>query len=137
MAFILHRATLFLQEHGLYKSQFGGFDKIDNGVGKHCVSAMNENKLLRGRPNGGAVILWRKNINHKVVPVEYDSDRMCAVTVHVDEGILLLVCVYMPCDDRRPNDNLLEYIQVLNDIEVVCNIVDANFVCIGGGGSEH
>ena len=95
---------------------------------------MNENKLLRGLPNGGAVILWRKNINHKVVPVEYDSDRTCAVTVHIDEGILLLVCVYMPCDDRRPNNNLLEYIQVLNDIEVVCNMVDANFVCIGGGG---
>ena len=44
----------------IYKSQFGWFDKIDNGVGKQGVSAMTENKLLRGRPNGGAVILWRK-----------------------------------------------------------------------------
>ena len=82
---LLHLFTqcyfLFLQEHGLYKSQFGWFDKIDNGVSKHEDSAMNENSLLRGRPNGGAVILWRKNINHKVVPGEYGSDRMCAVTV--------------------------------------------------------
>ena len=32
---------LLLQEHGLLKSQFEWFDKIDNGVGKHGVSAMN------------------------------------------------------------------------------------------------
>ncbi len=35
---------LLLQEHGLYRSQFGWFDKIGiSGVGKHGESAMNEN----------------------------------------------------------------------------------------------
>ncbi len=48
--------VLFLQEHALYKSQFGWFDKLSNGVGKHGVSAMDENRALHGCPNGGAAI---------------------------------------------------------------------------------
>ncbi len=117
----------------MYKSQFGWFDKIGNGVGKHSVSAMNERKLLRGHPNGGAAIIWNKNLKTKVVPAEHESDRVCAVTVDVNDGKLLLICVYMPCDDRRANQNMLEYLHVLNDIDVICNIVNANYVCIGGG----
>ncbi len=38
----------------------------------------------------------------------------------------------MPCDELRLNQNLVEYIQVLNDIEIICNMVDANYVCIRG-----
>ncbi len=38
----------------------------------------------------------------------------------------------MPCDDRRLYQNLVEYIQVLNDIQITCNMVDANYVCISG-----
>ncbi len=84
---------MFLQEHGLYKSSFGWFDKIGNGVGKHGVSAMNERKFLRGRPNGVATIIWNKILKTKVVPVEHESDRVCAVTVDVNDGKLLLICV--------------------------------------------
>ncbi len=46
-------------------------DKIGNGVGKHGVSAMKERKLLHGCPNGGAAIIWNKNLKTKVVPVEH------------------------------------------------------------------
>ena len=57
---------LLLQEHGLFKSQFGWFDKIDeqNGVGKCGVSAMNEEILLTGRPHGGVhvAIIWKSNM---------------------------------------------------------------------------
>ncbi len=90
---------MFLQEHGLYMSQFGWFDKIGNGVEKHGVSAMNGKKLLHGHPNGGAAIIWNKNLKTKVVPVEHESDMVCAVTLDVNDGKLLLICVYMPCDD--------------------------------------
>lgn len=54
---------LLIQEHRLYKSQFGWFNRLnDDGIGKHGVSAMNEHKLLSGRPHGGAAILWHNNI---------------------------------------------------------------------------
>jgi hypothetical protein len=124
---------LFLQEHGLFKSQFGWFDKIGDGVGKHGVSAMNECEALYGRPHGGAVIIWNKNLKWKVVSIEFDSDRVCAVNVHIGNGrSLLLICVYMPCDDRLRNGTLQEYIHALSDIEIICNMVDATYVCIAG-----
>lgn len=123
---------LFIQEHGLYKSQFGWFDNIGQGVGKHGVSAMDESKLLHGRPNGGAAIIWHPNLKADVKTVDYDSKRVCAVYADLSDGVLLLICVYMPCDDRRPNHNLLEYKHVLNDIDTICNMVDAKYVSIGG-----
>ncbi len=38
----------------------------------------------------------------------------------------------MPCDDKRTNTNLIEYVRVLNDIDIICNSVDVNVVCLGG-----
>ncbi len=75
---------LLLQEHGLYRSQFGWFYKIGIcGVGTHGVSAMNENELLSARPHGGSVIIWNQNIKAKIDPVEYNSNRACAVAVEI------------------------------------------------------
>ncbi len=87
---------LLLQEHGLYGSQFGWFDKIGiSGVGKHGVSAMNENELYLGRPHGGSVIIWNQNIKAKIDPVEYNSNRVCAVTVEMlNKKRFLLLCIY-------------------------------------------
>ncbi len=43
----------------------------------------------------------------------------------VNDAKLLLICVYMPCNDSRANQNLLEYVHV-NDIDVICNIYIVN-----------
>ncbi len=64
--------------------------------------------------------------------IDYESDQFCAIAVHMNDRVLLLIRVYMPCDDRRLNQNLVQYIHVLNDIEISCNMVNANYVCIGG-----
>ncbi len=53
--------------------------------------------------NGGVVIAWNRNVKTKVVPVVYESYRVCAITVDVNEGVLLLICVYMLCNDRQAN----------------------------------
>ncbi len=59
-----------MQEHGLYKSQFGWFNKLGIYVGKHGASAMDETKILIGRPRGGSVVHWKRSLNAKVIPVE-------------------------------------------------------------------
>ncbi len=38
----------------------------------------------------------------------------------------------MPCDDNRPNQNIIEYKSVLNDIITLCNGADAHYVIIRG-----
>lgn len=123
---------LFVQEHGLYKSQFGWFNKLGINVGVHGVSAMDEGIALKGRPYGGAAIVWNGGINANIKPVKYESTRMCALTVNIADESFLLICVYMPCDDNRPCHNLVEYNTVLNDIKTICNSVDVDHVILGG-----
>jgi hypothetical protein len=82
---------LLLQEHGLFKTDFGWFDKLGVDVGKHGVSAMDESKILKGRPNGGAAIIWKGSLNAKVIPVIYESRRVCAVTAELSDTRILIV----------------------------------------------
>ena len=104
---------LFLQEHGLYKSQFDFFNKVSKGnVGMHGVSALDEREILKGRPHRGVMILWHLNVMCKVTPINTNFDSFCAVIVDLEGKSLLLVCVYMPCDDRCRDQNIREYIHV-------------------------
>ena len=71
---------LLIQEHGLYQSKLSWFNAVGNKegmpstkVGIHGVSAMDEGKPLRGRPNGGTAILWYESIAVRVTPVAWDS----------------------------------------------------------------
>ena len=122
---------LLLQEHGQYKSRFDWFDKIGD-VSYHGVSAMDEKKLLRGRPNGGAMIIWKNTLENKVSAVPYDSKRICAVTMESAVGKVLIINVYMPCDDNQLNANIVEYKDILNDICILCNSTDATHLVIMG-----
>ena len=125
---------LLIQEHGLRQSDLDWFDKIDDsrGVCKHGVSAMDEGQILRGRPFGGVAIIWSHDLLCKVTAIPYDSKRFCAVKVDFGERSLLLVCTYMPCDDWCRNQNINEYNDVLNDIGILINSIDIDFLCIGG-----
>ncbi len=39
---------------------------------------------------------------------------------------IFLICVYMTCDDNRPNQNIIDYKGVLNDIIPLCNGADSH-----------
>ena len=128
---------LFIQEHGLYASTLSWFHSLGdtkNGdpASVHGVSAMQEGVILRGRPRGGAAIVWHSRVHQNVTPVPCDSNRLCAVTVDVGADKLLLVCVYMPCDDAQANQNVLEYKDILDDICILGCSVNATLLCIGG-----
>ena len=124
---------LLVQEHGLFRTQFDWFNKLQDGIGKHGVSAMREEDFLKGRPFGGCAILWNRNSKLNIEPVELDSVRIAAVHITLDDGkLLLLCCVYMPCDDRCLNRNLEIYKMVLNDIDSLLQGVPTDYVCICG-----
>ena len=125
---------LLIQEHGLRLSDLNWFDRIDEsrGVCKHGVSAMEEGQILRGRPFGGVAIIWSHDLSCKVTPIPYESKRFCAVKVEFEEQSLLLICSYMPCDDWCRNQNINEDNDILNDIVILSNSIDVDFICIGG-----
>ncbi len=107
---------LLLQEHGLYRSQFDWFNSLGDNVGKHGVNAMNGRVLLKGRPRGGAAIIWKGSFKARVTPIDIESQTVCPVSIEYDNIKVLLIFVYMPCDDKRPNQNIIECKSVLNDI---------------------
>ena len=123
---------LCLQEHGLFKSKLPWLRILGDDVCFHGVSAMDEGQLLRGRPHGGAAIVWHGGMQHQVTPVPWNSTRLCAVTVNVGAETLLIINVYMPCDDGLNNRNVLEYSDILNDIDTICSITNATMLCVGG-----
>ncbi len=57
---------------------------------------------------------------------------MCVVLIEYNNNKVLLIYVYMPVDDNKPNQNIIEYNYVLNDIKTICNSVNAQQVIIGG-----
>ena len=92
---------LMLQEHGLYQSKLGWFSAVGKNIGEqgvkvgiHGVSAMDESKPLRGRPNGDAVILWNVALDGQVTTVAWDSKRFCAVTYDTGNFSILIIYVY-------------------------------------------
>ena len=125
-------AFLFIQEHGLFKSKLSWFQNLGKNVGVHGVSAMDEGRIVRGRPRGGAAIVWHGSLGNRVTPVPWDSTRLCAVTLEVDTEKILLVCVYMPCDDGLNNQNVLEYKDILDSIDILCRSTNTTMLCIGG-----
>ncbi len=92
---------------------------------------MNETQLLKGRPNGGAVIIWKGSLKANVTPVKYYSTGVCVVTVELGDTRVLIVCVYMPYDDNTPNHNILDYNIALDDIKTICNSVNVQNDIVG------
>uniref|UniRef100_A0A0P4VXS2 Reverse transcriptase domain-containing protein n=1 Tax=Scylla olivacea TaxID=85551 RepID=A0A0P4VXS2_SCYOL len=130
---LYNQSDFFLiQEHGLFMSQLDWFYGVGEGVNVHGVSAMEEGRLVRGRPHGGAAILWRDSKRFRVTPVPYESKRLCAVRVHLPEQTGLVICVYMPCDDQRSDQNVNEYVNILSDIAVLSLSNDIDFILVGG-----
>ena len=76
---------------------------IDDNYIPIGVSGMDEKTgIIRGRPKGGCAIMWHQNITKCVTEVQTDSKRVCAITVKLDNGdILLVINCYMPNDNMN------------------------------------
>jgi exonuclease III len=55
----------------------------------------NEN-VVAGRVPGGVAILYRHSLDHAVKIVNVQNRRICAMTILVNNYILLLINVYLP-----------------------------------------
>ena len=123
---------MFLQEHCLFKSQFDKLYSIDNDICFCATSAMDEGVLLSGRPHGGCSIIWKSSVIHKVDIISCESNRICAISLHLNGLCFLLVNVYMPCDDRRENGNINEFIKILDEVSVMINRINPSHCILGG-----
>ena len=121
----------FIQEHWLHSSEFHLFgDKLTCGF--TSTSAMPDDAFIRGRPYGGCAILWSTGLTCAVEPLKCRSRRLCAVKVTLEDLVLILYSVYMPCDTDIDAANAAEFEEVLREISDFAHSLDIDHIICGG-----
>ena len=121
---------VLIQEHWLMESQFVLYNQNINNCNYHCVSAIESNKLLSGRPFGGCGILWKKNFVASVTPISTQSTQLCAVELVLNKVSFLLCNVYMPTTGCCNFNS--EYKSVLHEIRSLLEDNNCFYALIGG-----
>ena len=133
MKFLMNECdVLMVQEHWLLKEQIPTFVKHFPKSVVHAVSGMQSNVLVSGRPHGGCAILVNSRWPVKVVPIEMQNCRVCALRVDTGSFSILFFDVYMPCDTDYDSQNNEEYRCILAEIISVCEMYPSENVVIGG-----
>ena len=124
---------ILLQETWLYNFKYSEFINILPNCQYHAISTMDESKVRRvGRPYGGCAILWHRNLALTITPVKSMSARICSVQVKSNLFSLVIINVYMPCDDNKDN-NVCMYGDVLSEISSIISLYeDDNEIIVGG-----
>ena len=124
---------MLVQEHWLYETHLSKLKLLGGGVSSTAKSSMDETIMRRGRPFGGCAIIWKPCINFKIVPIQCDNSRLCAVMLHLDNENSVLICnTYMPCDTQREDESYHQSVDVLNEIEQLIHKFDPLHVIVGG-----
>ena len=86
--------------------------------------------LVRGRPPGGGVaILWRKNLDHVIKPIDLKCNWCTAIEINTGSNTVVVISVYLP---YQSPDNEVEYLEKLGYINAVTNDLDTTcFVIVG------
>ena len=95
------------------------------------TSGICDDVLLKGRPYGGVLFLYKKSISPYIEVCELDSNRACCIRLSASIGYIYILNVYMPCDSST-NSNLEEYNEVLSVISNYCATHNAENCIIGG-----
>ena len=124
---------LLLQETWLLSSQLNKLSSIHPDFFSHGVSGMSDrSELIRGRPFGGVAILWHRSMAASVKPIKCKNNRLCAVLVTLDQRKMLLVNVYLPCDNYSQSVVEPDYQNCLDDALCLWLESDADLFIIGG-----
>ena len=107
-----------LQETWHLSNNSSVLSNVDSNYLYKETSGVNvHDSIISGRPFGGLATYFMKNFADKVERVNCKNKRICAVKYCDEKSFpLLLLNVYMPCDDqsRTPNP---EYVNTLCEIE--------------------
>ena len=60
--------------------------------------------------------MWHSSKKGKVENIACDNNRLCAALYTTDNMTMLLVNVYMPCDNNCHDD---DFINILNDVSLL------------------
>jgi exonuclease III len=110
---------MMLQETWLYTTELPQLDKYFNNYSSYGVSGMNEKeKIICGRKYGGVACLWRSDISRLVTPLKTVHKRITGVIIELqNEDKILVLNVYLPCDNYSKHTTTDEFIECVNTID--------------------
>ena len=90
-------------------------------------------ELLRGRPAGGVLILYKKSLSESIVGIKSTNRRVCGVIITSNGKFsCLLLNVYLPCDNYSNTTVTQGFIDCVEYIENVYNLSDcSSYICCG------
>ena len=125
--------VLCLQETWLLD---GNMDKLSNihPEFSYCgISGVDSSAdVLLGRPHGGVSVLWRKSLDAVVSVIKCANLRLSAIKLSLSAHfVVLIICLYLPCDNQRIINENEQFTDVLNDLELLlqCRAHDALILC--------
>ena len=125
---------LLLQETWLLESNLNQLNSLHPDFLAIGKSGVDERRgILPGRPYGGVAIVYRKTLAKCIKPVPSNCRRMCGVVLRLDSGpSLLLLSVYMPCDNYSMSVVNDEFLDTMNEIEFLMNASSSSDYIFGG-----
>ena len=124
-----------LQETLLWPHDLTITDSIHPEFNSHSVSSMQTStEIVRGRPHGGLSFLWKRKLDKYISVVNFDSDRLLGLKLHLNETVTLFVNVYMPYELHAHLD---EHIAILGTIQSAIQEINIDHVCIIGDSNAH
>jgi exonuclease III len=125
---------LCLQETWLLDTNIDKLSQIHDdylAVGKSGIDASCD--IIMGRPSGGVAILYKKSLAKDVTLLDIPSRRACAIKLCTDNGYnIIVICVYMPCDNFSRYSINSVYEDVINIIESIIEKSNCNCVIMCG-----
>ena len=120
---------LLIQELWLYSSESSIIYSVLPDSDFYFKSSMCDDEFVLGRPYGGVGIIYKKNRQFLIKPVDSKSNRISAIDCSLGQLKLLIFSVYMPSNVRENNE---EFFEVLYEITSICNLYPDYQLVIGG-----
>ena len=120
-----------MQETWALKNQVGRLNKYFDDYNSCGVSGICDDVLLKGKPYGGVLFLYKKSKSSYVEVCELNSKRACCIRLSASIEDIKIFNVYMPCDSST-SSSLKEYNEVLSVISNFCATDNVENCVIGG-----
>ena len=121
---------LFLQETWLYDFETHVFDTNLPNCQFMAKSAMKNDSGHMGRPYGGVALIWKKSLSFKVENISTISKRLCAVKAKSNEVDIILLNLYMPCNEGIVTNE--EFFDILCEVASICYTYGDCDIILGG-----
>ena len=111
-----------LQETWLLNENMHRLGDINNDYPFTGISGVDSGAdVLRGRPHGGVGILWKKTMDGSISVLKTEHKRLSAIKLVISDFIVLILTVYMPCDNQSQTSGNEAFVDTLNYTEqLIC-----------------